>query len=309
MSVESNTRMSVCVAIPTYNRESVLIRTLQSVFAQNPSADEVLVIDQTDEHEIETDKYLAGEDKAGRIRWIRQSPPNLPAARNRALKETKCDVLIFIDDDVLMPANFVEKHRRNYIDPRIVAVAGRVIQKGIVVPDRKKWPSIMDHRFFPLDSFKRVEGVVAFRGCNHSVRVCNLSAIGGFDLNYIGWAFREDSDVALRLWKAGGVIVFDPDACLNHLAIPTGGCRLKNNNKSLSEWMVSFPATYFACRHLFPSRWFWYDIFIGNVRRYILRKDNVYRPWRLPFAIASYFYSFIRAMWLSANWQQKKAHC
>jgi hypothetical protein len=104
--------------------------------------------------------------------------------------------------------------------------------------------------------------------------------------------------MALRLWKSGGCIVFDPQAKLIHLATLTGGCRLKIQNKPLPEWKVSFPETYFTIRHLFPTHWFWHNLFIRNVRRYILRKDNVYRPWRLPWAILSYIYSVFYALWL-----------
>lgn len=290
--------LSVCVAIPTYHRERVLVDTLRQVLAQNPPADEVLVIDQTPEHESETAFYLTGAHNAGRIRWIKQEVPNLPAARNRALLETRCDVVIFIDDDVEMATDFVEKHRGNYSDHRVVAVAGRVIQPGRLMQPRKAWPRIMDHRFLPLDSTERMEGVATFRGCNHSVRAHSLVETGGYDTNYIGWAYREDGDLAIRLWKAGGVIVFDPDAKVTHLAIPTGGCRLKVNNKPLPEWQISFPATYFAMCHLFPTRWFWYDVLIGNVRRYILRKDNVVRLWRLPWAVLSYGYSLLLAVGL-----------
>jgi len=294
-------RPSVCIAIPTYNRESVLVETIRQVLVQNPPADEVLVIDQTVGHEPQTETFLFNEDKCGRIRWIKQGPPNLPAARNRALEETNCEILIFIDDDVELPTGFVEKHLKNYSNPKVVSVAGRIVQPWKSVPTMKTWPRIMDHRFFPLDSIERVEGVASFGGGNHSIRVHEFKKIGGYDNNYIGWAYREDSDASIRIWKADGMIVFDPDACLIHLGVPSGGCRLEVNKKLLPEWKVSFPATYFAIRHLFPTRWFWYDLLIGNVRRYILRKDNVFRPWRLPWALISYGYSFLLAMRLCIN--------
>ena len=78
---------TITVAIPTYRRERVLIETIEQVFAQNPGADEVLVIDQTASHEPETQEFLERNEAAGRLRWIRQCPPSLPAARNRALRE------------------------------------------------------------------------------------------------------------------------------------------------------------------------------------------------------------------------------
>ena len=162
--MQHESRFSVSVAIPTYNRERILIDTIEHVLAQNPPADEVLIIDQTQEHEHATEAFLVGAEKTGKLRWIRQFPPNLPKARNRALQETECDVIIFIDDDVVMSEDFVESHRKNYFDPHVDGVAGRVIQSGISMPKKKAWPQIMDHRFMPLDSENRIEGIATFRG-------------------------------------------------------------------------------------------------------------------------------------------------
>jgi len=295
--------LTVCVAIPTYNREKTLVETLEQVFAQDSPADEVLVIDQSPDHEPETTAFLDTADKAGKIRWIRQSPPNLPKARNRALRETHCDVVVFIDDDVELPTNFVENHLRNYGDGQVAAVAGRTVQANGW--SRREcshpWPRLLDYRLFRLDSRERVEGIASFVGCNHSVRRRAIVELGGYDENYIGWAYREDSDAAIRLWKAGGLVVFDPSAELRHLAMPSGGCRLKTGRKGLPEWYVSFPATYFAFRHLFPKKWFWQDLLLKNVRRYVLRRHNVFCPWRLPWAAASYGYAFLRAAWLASR--------
>lgn len=295
--------VTVCVAIPTYNRERVLINTLKQVFNQVPPADEVLVIDQTIEHASETRSFLSRSEASGQIRWFRQQPPNLPGARNRALRETSCDVVIFIDDDVELPATFVHNHRRNYADPRVVAVSGRTIQPpGHRYPDAKsEWPRHLDYKYFPLNSTERKEGIASFIGCNHSVRASWITRIGGYDENYIAWAFREDADAAIRIWKSGGLIVFDPDAELTHLAIPGGGCRLKTKKRRIPEWHVSFPASYFACRHLLPSMEFWSQVFCRNIRRYVLRADNLLRPWRLPMAFAFYAFSLSRAVWLACG--------
>lgn len=306
MSVQKNNNanetanLTVCVAIPTYNRERVLIDTLEQVFAQDPPTDEVLVVDQTVEHDPKTEEYLARADEEGRIRWVKHQPPNLPGARNRALQETTCDVIVFIDDDVVLPTGFVAGHRRNYADATIVAVAGRTIQpEGHRYPQRQApWPTLMDYKYFPVNSTERKEGIASFPGGNHSVRVGTMKRIGGYDENYVGWAFREDSDAAIRIWKAGGLIVFDPEAELTHLAIPGGGCRIKTQKKQIPEWHVSFPASYFAFRHFFPTLEFWKQV-LKNFRKYALRKDTVLRPWRLPGAVVSYMYAVARAAFLA----------
>ena len=81
--------ITVCVGIPTYNRERVLVETIEQVLAQDPPADEVLVVDQTETHGPETEAYLARADEAARIRWIKHWPPNLNGARNRPARTSR----------------------------------------------------------------------------------------------------------------------------------------------------------------------------------------------------------------------------
>jgi GT2 family glycosyltransferase len=283
------------VAIPTFLREAVLVETLEQLLRQSPPANEVIVVDQTAHHDEATEGWLRKHAEGGRIRWLKQPHPNLPKARNRALVEAKSEVVIFIDDDVVLEPGFVRHHLDNYRDPRVAAVAGRVIQaKGWAMPYRQRpWPRLLDYRFFRLDGTARVEGIASFCGCNHSVRRAKALAVGGYDERYSGWAYREDSDAAIRLWKSGAIIVFDPRASLLHLSAPAGGCRVNEGRRPLPGWALSYPAHYFAMRHLFPGPQFWADLFLRNVRRYVLTKKNVLTPGRLPAAA----YEYCRGFW------------
>src|SRR5436190_18002406 len=102
---------TVAVAIPTYLRGQVLLDTIEQVLAQDPSADEVVVVDQTPEHYPEVQAKLQGWHNAGRIKWVHQTTPNLPMARNTAVRESTSDVIIYIDDDVVLVPGFVGHHR------------------------------------------------------------------------------------------------------------------------------------------------------------------------------------------------------
>lgn len=281
-------RTSLSVAIPTYGREHVLLNTITHVLAQDPPAQEILVIDQTPEHEPSTELSLGRWHADGRIRWIRHSPPNLPGARNRALRETQCDVILFIDDDVVLPKQFVGLHLKNYRNPDISAVAGRVVEKNWKAPPRprRKWPPLMDSAFLDRGGMRRIEGVGGVPGVNHSVRVSALKAIGGYDEKYsVGPAIREESDMAARLWKAGYRIDFDPDAWLVHLATPAGGCR---ENSQWEPWMRSFSQLYFAFKHLYPGYWFWEHVLYRMARSHVFCRKNLLQPWRLPGALLAY---------------------
>lgn len=286
--------LTVCVAIPTYNRERPLVETIEQVLAQDPPADEVLVIDQAELHETETEKYLASKDGTGQIRWIKHFPPNLNGARNRAIAETRCDLMILIDDDVTIVPSFIKKHARNFLNPEVVAVCGRVIQAKETIPAHRQhpWLNQFDCNRYNGWGTERVEGIAGFWGGNHSLRVGVLRAFGGFDENFFGPLYNE-SDLALRLWKAGRLIVYDPEAELLHLGYSSGGCR--SAEKANPEYWVSFSSVYFHMKHFFPRWYFWQQVCFVQFRRRVLYKKNLFRPWRLPWAALSYAYSVVLA--------------
>lgn len=296
MRIGNPNGLSVCVAIPTYSRERVLIETIAQVLAQDPPADEVLIIDQTTVHQPETDDYLARADAAGRIRWIKYGPPNLNAARNRAIIETRSDVLILIDDDVELCPSFIWKHLRNFQNSEVVAVCGRVVQAtGNVPADRAQpWLRQFHCNWYCGWGQNRVEGIAGFWGGNHSLWVSAAREAGGFDENYFGPLYNE-SDLALRLWQAGKLIVYDPEAELLHFGFPAGGCR--KAQKANPEYWMSFSTIYFHMKHFFPRWYFWQQVAFVQFRRRALRRQVILHPWRIPWAIASYVYSFFLAAW------------
>lgn len=64
-------------------------------------------------------------------------------------------------------------------------------------------------------------------GGNFSVRRSALQVVGGIDeVLSLGAALYEESELALRLHKAGHRTWFEPSARLLHLAAPMGGCRV-----------------------------------------------------------------------------------
>lgn len=281
-------KLRVALVIPTYNRDDILIDTLKGVFSQNPPADEVLVIDQSQEHTHEVQSQLDTWHKEGQIHYLHQSPPNLPSARNRALRETSCDVVIFIDDDVKLEPGFVKAHRKNYVDnQKVVAVAGRAVQRlpWLNVKRPAQWPKAMDYRYFELDGELRSEGIATFIGCNHSVRVDYVQKLGGYDEEYRGVALREEGDLALRIYSAGGVIVFDPTASLFHLAAPSGGCR-RNNILDISGGLSVMR---FAVKHRSVLGASFYRELWHSVRLSILTKTNLLRFWSLPVVSFQFF--------------------
>ncbi|MBW4655527.1 MAG: hormogonium polysaccharide biosynthesis glycosyltransferase HpsN [Kaiparowitsia implicata GSE-PSE-MK54-09C] len=222
------------VIIPTYQREAVLRQTLASLLEQDYPHLEVLVVDQTPQHEVETEAYLQKCHEAGDIRWFRVEWANLPAARNYGIRRACGEVVVFIDDDVVLPSGFLWAHARNYQHPETAAVAGRVLDAAADAPLPQPPihllpPQAMDPgvAWYYLDFARTIQpqAVITTRGCNMSFRRSLFTHHQlWFDERFTGHAIREESDLCLRLRRTGLQIWYDPEARLWHRGEATGGC-------------------------------------------------------------------------------------
>jgi glycosyltransferase involved in cell wall biosynthesis len=225
----------ISVIIPTYGREEPLQTTLLDVLKQEYPHFETIVVDQTQEHQPETQAFLDELASEGKIRLFKVDWASLPGARNYAVKRAKGDILLFLDDDVLLEPGFLVAHAKNYDSPNVGAVAGRVFdrmkladfQEGLEIQDLP--PEAMDAgiAWYHINLVHTVkpQQVLSARGCNMSFRREIFETHGIlFDERFQGSAVREESDFCLRIRKTGLMIWYDPDAHLIHLGEETGGC-------------------------------------------------------------------------------------
>ena len=226
----------ISVIIPTYGREEPLQETLLDVLKQDYPNFEVLVVDQTREHQPEIQKFLDELANSGKIRLFRVSWASLPGARNYAVKRSHGEILLFLDDDVQLESTFLTAHAKNYLNrPEIGAVAGRVFDRmkladfesGLEIqdlPPEAMNPGVAWYHINLVHTVKPQQ-VLSARGCNMSFRREIFEQHGvWFDERFQGSAVREESDFCLRIRKTGLIIWYDPAAHLIHLGEETGGC-------------------------------------------------------------------------------------
>jgi GT2 family glycosyltransferase len=226
----------VSVIIPTYGREKVLRDSLADVLLQDYRNFEVLVIDQTQQHEPATQAYLEELAIAGKIKLFRLDWASLPGARNYGVRRATGDIIVFIDDDVNLTPGFLTAHVKNYVqNPEIGAVAGRVFDRMKLgdsggelqiedLPPQAMNPGIAWY-YIDLVHTIKPQQVITARGCNMSFRREIFTKYKlRFDERFRGSAVREESDFCLRLRKTGYKIWYDPDAYLVHLGEEIGGC-------------------------------------------------------------------------------------
>ena len=233
---------SISVIVPTYRREEPLQNTLTHLLQQDYPNFEVLVIDQTPTHEPQTEAYLEQLASADQIRWLRVNWASLPGARNYGVRQGKGEIILFVDDDVQLPAGYLQAHARNYQEnSQIGAVAGRVFDR-LKLADSEKIksgnspytiedlpPQAMDPGiawyYIDLVHTTKPQRVISTRGCNMSFRRDIFTKYGiWFDERFRGSAVREESDFCLRMRQTGYYVWYDPNAYLIHLGEETGGC-------------------------------------------------------------------------------------
>jgi GT2 family glycosyltransferase len=217
----------VSIVIPTYRRGSVLLDTVEHLLRQEQPAGEVILVDQTEEHPPEIEARLREWDSHGTVRWVRRDRPSVTAAMNAGLLVANGEIVLFLDDDIVPSPSLVAEHARNHLDPEVVGVVGQILQPGQEAVSRGDYEAgtgIWRDMAFPFNSD---EPALLFNGvaCNLSVRRDAALRAGGVDENFVGVAYRFETDFCRRLVRTGGKLVFDPRASLRHLQVARGGTR------------------------------------------------------------------------------------
>ena len=281
-------RLPLSVAIPTYRRSGVLIDTVDQVANLSPQPSEILVIDQTERHDLETEERLATRNEAGLIRWIRLPQPSIPRAMNTALRAANSPLVVFLDDDVRPDPKLLEAHLIAQGQRRDLLVAGRVLQPWDPLngtADERSFASIQqrDSRLF--------------MGGNFSLRRDAALAVGGFDENFVRVAYNFEKEFAHRWLAAGNSIMFEPDASLHHLKVRVGGTR------SYGEHLTTFDpghavGAYYHLLRTWSGRSSLKELISRPVRSVVTR-HHLRHPWWIPVTLGAELAGMVWAMSLA----------
>jgi GT2 family glycosyltransferase len=237
------------VIIPTYQREEVLCETIKQILAQDYPAYELIIVDQTEQHLPSTVEFL--QHHASTFHYFNLMNPGVANARNFGMSKARGDILLFLDDDVRIDRDWISRHLKNYRDPSVSGVTGRLIQGGIGSSNIRKvgyvtWSGRIVANFNSLVA----ADVQLIAGGNCSFRAHLAKSIEGFDSNYAGNALLEDADFSYRFHRQGYRIVYDPDAVVHHLLLSHGGNKTRTQTKGEYYYWFIRNKTYFLLKNL-----------------------------------------------------------
>ena len=108
--------MRVSVVVPTYNRGPALGQTLARLMASALAETddlEILVVDDGSAlpaEEVAVATGLLAEPRPWPLRWLRQANAGPAAARNAGFRAASGAIVLFVDDDILVPPDLVRAH-------------------------------------------------------------------------------------------------------------------------------------------------------------------------------------------------------
>ena len=295
--------MDISVIIPTLNRDFCLKNTLHDLSQQRGFFSfEIIVVDQNSVPVRDRDADLYTLSSKPFIRWIECVGKGVVYARNKGISVASGEILVFVDDDVKIDDNeFLSKHLGSHAeDDNVAAICGREINTGRpLLVDQLNYERLnpmSDILHFPRNFSKRIQAVI-LSTANCSIKKRALVKVKCFDESFSGASYGDDADLALRLAGAGYQIVYDPSPTLLHLMAPMGGLRLSDRRNSFSDVQRVISSTVFYLKHIRKE---YTEFRLFYIYRYILRKSillkaNLRRPWRLPLVV----WSLIRAFFLA----------
>jgi glycosyltransferase involved in cell wall biosynthesis len=202
----------ITVAICTRNRAALLEKAVRSVLPQMSDATELLIVDSASTDD--TPAVLARlTSSSPRITVCREAEPGISVARNAALKSSRGQFVLFLDDDETAESAWLATYQRFLSAPpsdKIAAVGGAVFNEYEVPPP--KWVN-STATFDRGGSPKRLQYRGSLYGGNAAYRRETVLAIGMFDTQL---GRGEDSDLILRLQDAGHEIWWLPGAAIWH---------------------------------------------------------------------------------------------
>jgi GT2 family glycosyltransferase len=208
----------VSVVIPTYNRHEDLQKCLNSLFNLKVKPHEVIVVDSdsADGTEKLRDHFP--------IRFVSIHERNRQRALNLGFSIATGDVVAFLDDDVVVCEEWMKYLIEPYANDDVGGAGGRVIPYGTsssfyVKISQKNVGKIFNNGLvvgnFDLPSQNSIE-VDSLIGCNMSFRRELLQKVHGFDENYRGTGFRDDTDLCVRIRRLGRKLIYHPKALVWH---------------------------------------------------------------------------------------------
>lgn len=304
---------SVSYIIPTMFRQEYTLQLLDDLSHQNYKPTQVIVVDATPSGDRDEVGYLQ-KNYPFELKVIWQQTNGSCRARNEAIALCTGDYIVFGDDDIRIPANFIENHLRFLQTYSVGACNGLDIRADHHLQNLED----LDLKIEQLSRTPFIAGCTQmFSNANSCVKREFVQQLVGNDINFDG-GYGEDSDFGMSLSKIGVTVLANPYAVNLHLKPPSGGYRfwgtqaqIVGKKRKTQPWELDSPVKnikpvpsptimYGILKHYsrkqlveYKHKHFAYYLFTGSKVAFL------YRLFRLPYKNVQFKKSVFYAQELS----------
>ncbi len=227
---------SVTIAIPCYNEEKNIEKTLNSLKKMNYPKDKLQIIiidDGSEDNTYNKIKDYIGKNKELKITVIRNKK-NLGKGKslNKALKKAKGEYFIVLDADTEINKNALKSMISKIDNKKTGAVISHIKVKKSKNMIEKFQRFEYIYTQFMRNLMSRIDVLYITPGAFSIYKTDILKRIGGFDENTL----TEDFEIALRIKYNDYIVVFDRNA-ITYTSIPQN---IKSYIKQRLRWNIGF---------------------------------------------------------------------
>ncbi len=202
---------TVSVVIRTRNRADKLARLLDALARQDLPSNvrfECIVADNGSTDHTADSCAIRKDSFNGGLKYLNIKIPNRSRTGNAGMRTASGEIVAFLDDDVVPSPDYLSVIAREFSDPNIDGISGRVLLYD---------PQALPMAIRTIDvrrQFTTIDDAFSlFIGCNFVVRRWILDEIGLYDFAIDA---SEDADFFYRAWKAGAKLVYVPELSVEH---------------------------------------------------------------------------------------------
>lgn len=258
------------VIVCSSGRSNMLAEAIEAILVGHEVPSELLVIENS-LGEVSPLAKLTTDTCS--YRYYSTTEHTLSGKRNAAVRLASHDVIVFADDDVIVPPTWFETIVR-----ALVALGPGAVVTGRVVAGKPEVPGAYASSLHPSSEFATYSRRTTYEDPLATFNCASFRSLfdvtGGFD-ERLGpgtpYPACEDNDFGFRVLEAGFSIVFDPCALLYHRA-----WRDKETYVPL-RWTYGRGQGAFYAKHLGPDGYIWHKLLAAwrrHARRMLVRNSQ-----------------------------------
>jgi len=267
IELERSPDVSISVILPTRGRYDYLDKCLQTICQQTIAPIEIICVDQNPTEKRQPEIYSRASSIPIRLIW--QDGGGQCRARNAALDAAQGDWLFFADDDSEYPPETIENHFQ------LIQETGADSSTGLSLPPFEYT--------IPLE-YRHTRLAYNLDTGNALIKRTAVLDAGGFDRNY-DFGKGADTDLGMRLYLSGFLIMHNPNTRRIHYKADSGGLReygawWETRKIKFSQPRPAVTFTYYTLRYF--KRYAWneailHNILFGNIPRHATRRLAIWR--------------------------------